>query len=71
MPTTAVFTVEGMSCGHCERTVTAGLTALDGVTDVTADAKSGQVTIESTEPLPEDQVRSAVIRAGFALIGRA
>ncbi|MFI1521932.1 heavy-metal-associated domain-containing protein [Kitasatospora cineracea] len=71
MSTTAVFSVEGMSCGHCERTVTAGLTALDGVTNVTADAKSGQVTIESAEPLLDDQIRSAVTDAGFALVGRA
>ncbi|MEU3498340.1 heavy-metal-associated domain-containing protein [Kitasatospora cineracea] len=70
MSTTAVFSVEGMSCGHCERTVTAGLTALDGVTNVTADAKSGQVTIESTGPLLDDQIRSAVTDAGFALVGR-
>ncbi|QKW23508.1 heavy-metal-associated domain-containing protein [Kitasatospora sp. NA04385] len=68
--TTAVFTVEGMSCGHCERTVTAGLTALNGVTNVTADAKSGQVTVESAEPLQDEQIRSAVTDAGFALIGR-
>ncbi|WP_100838865.1 heavy-metal-associated domain-containing protein [Kitasatospora fiedleri] len=70
MSTTAVFTVEGMSCGHCERTVTAGLTALNGVTNVTADAKSGQVTIESAEPLQDDQIRSAVTDAGFALVDR-
>ncbi|MDR3080780.1 MAG: heavy-metal-associated domain-containing protein [Streptomyces sp.] len=70
MSTTAVFSVEGMSCGHCERTVTAGLTALDGVTNVTADAKSGQVTIESAAPLLDDQIRSAVTDAGFALVGR-
>ncbi|GAA2086908.1 heavy-metal-associated domain-containing protein [Kitasatospora saccharophila] len=70
MSTTAVFSVEGMSCGHCERTVTAGLTALNGVTNVTADAKSGQVTVESAEPLQDDQIRSAVTDAGFALVGR-
>ncbi|WP_033219794.1 heavy-metal-associated domain-containing protein [Kitasatospora phosalacinea] len=70
MSTTAVFTVEGMSCGHCERTVTAGLTALNGVTNVIADAKSGQVTVESAAPLQDEQIRSAVTDAGFALVGR-
>ncbi|RKE23235.1 heavy-metal-associated domain-containing protein [Streptomyces sp. TLI_171] len=70
MSTTAVFTVEGMSCGHCERTVTAGLTALPGVTDVSADARSGQVTVESAEPLNDEEIRSAVTGAGFALVGR-
>ncbi|WP_407658378.1 heavy-metal-associated domain-containing protein [Kitasatospora acidiphila] len=30
-PVTTVLTVDGMSCGHCERTVSAGLLALPGV----------------------------------------
>ncbi|MFF0390221.1 heavy-metal-associated domain-containing protein [Kitasatospora sp. NPDC004615] len=67
MSTTTVFTVEGMSCGHCERTVTAELTALPGITDVTVDTRAGQVTIESAQPLDDDQVRSAVTGSGFIL----
>ncbi|MET8543412.1 heavy-metal-associated domain-containing protein [Kitasatospora sp. NPDC004799] len=31
-----------MSCGHCEKTVSAGLAVLPGVTDVSADAPSGR-----------------------------
>ncbi|MFF0296731.1 heavy-metal-associated domain-containing protein [Kitasatospora sp. NPDC004614] len=67
MSTTTVFTVEGMSCGHCERTVTAELTALPGITDVTVDTRAGQVTIESAQPLDDDQVRSAATGSGFIL----
>ncbi|MFI9787909.1 heavy-metal-associated domain-containing protein [Kitasatospora sp. NPDC051984] len=67
MSTTTAFTVEGMSCGHCERTVTAELTALPGITDVTVDTRAGQVTIESAQPLDDDQVRSAVTGSGFIL----
>ncbi|RKT12115.1 copper chaperone CopZ [Streptomyces sp. 1114.5] len=70
MSTTAVFTVDGMSCGHCERTVSAGLAALPGVTDVVADAPTGRVTVASAQPLDEGVVRSAVGGAGFTLVGR-
>ncbi|KDN80894.1 heavy-metal-associated domain-containing protein [Kitasatospora cheerisanensis] len=70
MSTTSVFAVEGMSCGHCERTVTAGLNALPDITDVIADARAGRVTIESAQPLDDEQVRAAVTRAGFALGSR-
>ncbi|MCU7820722.1 heavy-metal-associated domain-containing protein [Kitasatospora sp. DSM 101779] len=70
MSTTAVFSVEGMSCGHCERTVTAGLAALPGVTGVNAHAATGQVTVESAGDLDESMVRSVVGEAGFTLVGR-
>ncbi|MBD0672045.1 heavy-metal-associated domain-containing protein [Kitasatospora sp. NPDC091335] len=71
MSTTAVFTVDGMSCGHCERTVSAGLAMLPGVTDVSADAPSGRVTVASAQPLDEAVVRGAVDGAGFTFVGRA
>ncbi|MFF0296095.1 heavy-metal-associated domain-containing protein [Kitasatospora sp. NPDC004614] len=65
---TTVFAVEGMSCGHCERTVTAGLVALPGVTDVVADAKAGRVTVSGDAD--EGEVRAAVDQAGFTFAGR-
>ncbi|MFD8480320.1 heavy-metal-associated domain-containing protein [Kitasatospora sp. NPDC059673] len=68
MSSTTVFAVEGMSCGHCERAVSAGLSALPGVTDVSADAKAGRVTV--TGGVDEEEVRAAVDRAGFTVTGR-
>ncbi|MDH6144060.1 MULTISPECIES: heavy-metal-associated domain-containing protein [Kitasatospora] len=70
-PVTTVLTVDGMSCGHCERTVSAGLLALPGVTDVAADARAGQVTVASTAALDEAVLRSAVTQAGFTLVRQA
>ncbi|MEE1786168.1 heavy-metal-associated domain-containing protein [Streptomyces sp. SP17BM10] len=67
---TTVLTVDGMSCGHCEKTVSAGLSALPGVTDVVADAPSGRVTVASAEPLDEAALRSAVDEAGFTFVSR-
>ncbi|MFF2121782.1 heavy-metal-associated domain-containing protein [Kitasatospora sp. NPDC058184] len=71
MSTTAVFTVDGMSCGHCEKTVSAGLAVLPGVTDVSADAPSGRVTVASAQPLDEALVRRVVDGAGFIFVGQA
>ncbi|MEU4117131.1 heavy-metal-associated domain-containing protein [Kitasatospora sp. NPDC028055] len=68
MSITTVLTVDGMSCGHCERTVSAGLAAIPGVTEVVADAPSGRVTVASAQPLETTAVRSAVDAAGFTLV---
>ena len=68
---TAVFTVSGMSCGHCEKSVSQELNALPGVTGVSADAKAGTVTVSSEAPLDDDAVRAAVDEAGYQLVGRA
>ncbi|MFJ8474472.1 heavy-metal-associated domain-containing protein [Kitasatospora sp. NPDC094011] len=70
MSVTTVLTVSGMSCGHCERTVSAGLSALPGVTDVVADAPSGRVTVASARPLEETALREAVDGTGFTFVGQ-
>ncbi|MGV9269779.1 heavy-metal-associated domain-containing protein [Kitasatospora sp. NPDC003701] len=71
MSSTITYTVTGMSCGHCESSVSKELTALAGVTQVAADAKAGTVTVSSTAPLDDDQVRAAVDEAGYELVGRS
>ncbi|MEV7189962.1 heavy-metal-associated domain-containing protein [Kitasatospora sp. NPDC093102] len=71
MSSTITYTVSGMTCGHCEKAVNEEVSALAGVTEVTADANAGTVTISSTAPLDEEQVRAAVDEAGYELIGRS
>ncbi|CAL9567672.1 copper chaperone CopZ [Streptomyces glaucescens] len=68
---TAVYKVSGMSCGHCEGSVSAELTQLPGVTSVQAVAATGEVTVVSEAPLDEEAVRAAVDEAGYELVGRA
>ena len=68
---TAVFTVSGMSCGHCEKSVSEEISSLPGVTGVSADAKAGTVTVASEHPLEDEAVRGAVDEAGYQLVGRA
>jgi len=71
MSSTVTYTVSGMSCGHCEKSVSEEVSGLPGVTGVAADAKSGTVTVSSEAPLADDQVRAAVDEAGYELVGRA
>jgi copper chaperone CopZ len=68
---TAVFTVSGMSCGHCEKSVSEELGSLPGVIEVSADAKAGTVAVTSEQPLDDEAVRAAVDEAGYELVGRA
>lgn len=64
---TQTYSVNGMTCGHCEQAVTGELKALDGVSDVSVDLVAGgtsSVTVTSSQPLAEAQIASALDEAG-------
>ncbi len=42
-----VFTVIGMTCGHCEKAVTRALKQVDPQADVTIDRATNQVVVQS------------------------
>ena len=67
---TTTYTVTGMTCGHCVRSVTEEVTALPGVADVDVDLATGALTVHSTTPVDDDVVRAAVEEAGYALADR-
>ncbi|MBI1377897.1 MAG: cation-transporting ATPase [Frankiales bacterium] len=66
--TTTVWTVQGMTCGHCVHAVTEEVSAIPGVSGVEVDLESGRVTVESAEAPSEDAVRAAVDEAGYTLV---
>jgi len=68
MTSTTTYRVEGMSCEHCVRAVTAEVGGLEGVTAVDVDLAAGEVTVTSEAPLDEPAVRSAVDEAGYELV---
>ncbi|MGW4883048.1 heavy-metal-associated domain-containing protein [Streptomyces murinus] len=68
---TTVYQVTGMSCGHCEGSVSGEISQLPGVTSVKAVASSGEVTVVSAAPLDDEAIRAAVDEAGFELAGKA
>ncbi len=61
------FQVSGMTCGHCVGAVTAELTKLAGVTNVTVDLATGRVTVDSDLPLAPADVAEAIDEAGYEL----
>ncbi|MFJ2394987.1 heavy-metal-associated domain-containing protein [Streptomyces sp. NPDC087843] len=68
---TAVYQVSGMSCGHCEGSVSGEISGIPGVSSVQAMAATGEVTVVSVAPLDEAAVRAAVDEAGFELVTKA
>ena len=61
------YDVTGMTCDHCVRAVTTEVEKLAGVTGVSVDLPTGQVTVTSQAPLDDESVRAAVDEAGFEL----
>jgi copper chaperone len=62
---TAIYTVTGMTCGHCVAAVTEEVSQIPGVSTVDVDLASGGLTVTSEAPVSEDAVRAAVEEAGY------
>lgn len=65
MSTTTTITVDGMTCGHCVNAVQTEVGKLDGVTAVSVDLASGQVTIVANQAPDAEALREAVEEAGY------
>ncbi len=68
--TTAIYTVTGMTCGHCVSAVTEEVTQVPGVTDVDVDLATGGLTVSSDSTVDDDAVRAAVEETGYRIAGR-
>ncbi|MEV4424107.1 heavy-metal-associated domain-containing protein [Streptomyces sp. NPDC049602] len=65
---TTVYQVKGMTCGHCEGAVSSEISAIPGVSSVTAVAATGEVTVVSDAALDREAVAAAVDEAGYELV---
>jgi copper chaperone len=61
------YTVTGMTCDHCVRSVTEEVGKIGGVTDVRVDLPTGAVTVVSSQEPQVADVRAAVEEAGYEL----
>ena len=61
---TALYSVPGMSCGHCEAAVTKEVSALPGVASVVVDLDSKRVEVTGSE-LDDAAIRAAIEEAGY------
>lgn len=65
----SVFSVSGMTCGHCVNAVRAEVSQIPGVTSVDVDLGTGQVTVSASGELDRAAVSAAVEEAGYQLTG--
>jgi len=64
---TAVYTVEGMHCSHCEAAVVRAVEDLPGVESAKASATRKTLTIKG--PAKEEDIRAAVEKTGYSFKG--
>lgn len=60
----SVYTVEGMTCGHCVAAVTEEVEQIPGVTAVDVVLDGGRLTVTSDSPVDFDRIVEAVAEAG-------
>ncbi|WP_395609303.1 heavy-metal-associated domain-containing protein [Pseudomonas sp. B22129] len=60
-----VFSVEGMTCGHCVRAVTQAVQSQDPAASVKVDLAAKEVGVESR--LSADQVISLISEEGYSV----
>ncbi|UJA19227.1 heavy-metal-associated domain-containing protein [Thermoleophilia bacterium SCSIO 60948] len=58
-----IYTVEGMTCGHCELSVREEVEELDGVESAQADRTTGKLTVRGD--VGDADIRKAVEAAGY------
>ena len=57
------FQVQGMTCGHCERSVTQAVQRLDAQATVQIDRAQGKVVVGSSQPA--DRIAAAIAAEGY------
>jgi len=58
-----IFTVEGMTCGHCEKAVTKALLALDAQAEVVIDRAHNNVQVDSEKN--REALAQAIANKGY------
>lgn len=59
------FTVQGMTCGHCEKAVTTAIKTLDPQAEVRIDRSQNQVEVNSAQP--GEAVAQAIREEGYTV----
>lgn len=58
-----IFTVTGMTCGHCEKAVKQAILALDPAAQIKIDRNQNRVEIDSQ--VPAETLASAISEEGY------
>lgn len=65
------YSVQGMTCDHCARSVTAEVNKIPGVTGISVDVAAGRLAVSGEAPISDDAVTEAVEEAGYEVVGPA
>lgn len=69
MPTTRLYEVPEISCGHCKQSIEGAVGALDDVDRVLVDIEARTVAVEGTAT--DEAVEAAIDEAGYEVAGRS
>ena len=61
-----IFSVEGMTCGHCEKAVTKALLALDPQAKIVIDRTVNKVEVDSNQT--RDALQQAIKDEGYRVV---
>jgi len=59
------LTVQGMTCGHCEKAVTTAIKTLDPKAEVHIDRSQNRVEVQSEQP--REALAAAIREEGYAV----
>ena len=62
-----LFTVTGMTCGHCEKAVTAAIVRLDPQAKVEIERSANKVQVFSEQS--RDALTQAIVEEGYVVVG--
>ena len=65
MNTKQVFTVQGMSCGHCVKAVSQAVQKLDPQAQVQVDLPSQTVEVQSMQP--REAIAAVIVDQGYVV----
>ena len=69
-PDTAIYTVEGMTCGHCRAAVIESVSGVPGVQEAEVDLESGRLEVRANQ-VDDAAIEAAVREAGYEVAGRS
>jgi copper chaperone len=63
--TTVTYSVPGISCGNCVRTIQTEVRGLDGVQSVKVNTATKQVEVAFDAPASEDKIKSLLAEINY------
>lgn len=63
-----IINIDGMSCGHCVKSVTTALNKINGVQVLSVSLEKKNAEIEADEKVTDQMLINAVTEAGYDVI---